>query len=136
MTDSPRPDIESRDDVDRIVSAFYHNIACDPLLGPYFDGVDLATHVPRLVDFWASVVFQSGTYRGQPFAPHARMDGLTARHFRRWLDRFEATVDGRFAGARADRMKQRARQVATIFQSKLGVLDPADVADRFESPAS
>lgn len=131
MANPPPPDIKSRDDVRRIVSAFYHDIARDPLLGPYFDGIDLAAHVPRLVDFWASVVFQSGTYRGRPFAPHARMDGLGAHHFRRWLSRFEATVDKRFAGPRADRMKQRARHIATIFQSKLGVLDPADVAARF-----
>lgn len=136
MNGVPLPDIQSRADVHQIVSAFYQDIADDPLLGSYFDDVNLSAHVPRLVEFWTSVVFQSGTYRGRPFAPHARMDGLTARHFRQWLKRFESTIDADFAGPRAKQMKQRARQIATIFQSKLGVLDPADVADRFESSAS
>ena len=124
-------DIQSRDDIRTIVDAFYRGIAEDPLLGPYFDDVDLEAHIPTLVEFWSSIVFQSGTYRGRPFEAHAALDGLEAQHFRRWLRRFEQTIDARFEGESADRMKQRARQIATVFQSKLGVLDEEDVARRY-----
>jgi len=124
-------DIQSRDDIRAIVGTFYRGIAEDPLLGPYFDDVDMGAHIPTLVEFWSSIVFQSGTYRGRPFEAHAALDGLEAQHFRRWLRRFEQTVDARFEGERADRMKQRARQIATVFQSKLGVLAEEDVAQRF-----
>ena len=127
----PSSDIQSRDDIRAIVNAFYRGIAEDPLLGAYFEGVDLDAHIPTLVDFWSSIVFQSGTYRGRPFEAHAALDGLEARHFRRWLNRFEQAVDARFEGDRADQMKQRARQIATVFQSKLGVLNEEDLAQRF-----
>lgn len=129
--DSTRSDIQSRADVRAVVDAFYRGLVDDPMVGPYFEDVDLDEHVPRLVEFWSSIVFQSGTYRGRPFDGHARLGGLEAKHFRRWLDRFERAIDARFAGTRADRMKQRARQIATIFQSKLDLLDEEDVPRRF-----
>ena len=43
------------------------------------------------------------------------------------VERFHRTVDGLFAGPRADLMKARAEQIAGVFQAKLGlwhVLDP------------
>lgn len=129
--DIARPDIRSRADVRRVVDAFYRGLVDDPMLGPYFAAVDLDEHVPRLVDFWSSIVFQTGTYRGRPFDTHARLEGLEARHFRRWLGRFEATLDAYFAGRRTERMKQRARQIATVFQSKLDLLEDEDVTQRF-----
>lgn len=129
-------DIQSRADVRQVVNAFYRGLADDLLVGPYFAEVDLDAHVPRLVDFWSSIIFQSGTYRGRPFEVHARLDGLEARHFRRWLEHFEATIDAQFAGENATWMKQQARRIATIFQSKLGVLDAEDVATRFDASAS
>lgn len=141
MSDSPTPrpaapsrDVETRADVRTVVRTFYRDIADDPLLGPYFDDVDLDAHIPTLVDFWSSVLFQTGTYHGRPFDPHAALDGLEARHFRRWLHRFTDTVDAHFRGPQAEQMKARARQIATIFQTKLGCLDEDDVAQRFASP--
>jgi hemoglobin len=128
-------DIETRDDVRAVVHAFYHNIADDPVLGPFFDAVDLEAHVPTLVDFWSSVLFHAGTYRGRPFEAHAALDGLAARHFRRWLNRFEGTIDARYAGPTAQTMKQRARQIATVFQTKLDCIDDADIERRFSSEA-
>ncbi|PEN07980.1 hypothetical protein CRI93_05925 [Longimonas halophila] len=124
-------DLTTREDVRTVVQAFYHDIAEDPSIGAFFDDVDMQAHVPKLVDFWCSVVFQTGTYRGRPFHAHAALNGLNADHFTRWLDRFESIIDERFAGPNAEQMKSRARHIATIFQSKLGVLRDEDVAERF-----
>lgn len=133
MSNTPetQSDLTTREDVHAVVQAFYHDIAEDPSIGAFFDDVDMQAHVPKLVDFWCSVVFQTGTYRGRPFDAHAALDGLNAEHFAQWLDRFEATVDARFAGPNAEQMKGRARHIATIFQSKLDVLRDEDVAERF-----
>jgi hemoglobin len=127
--------IEGRDDVETIVTAFYSNIASDPVLGRFFDDVDLDAHIPTLVDFWSSVLFHTGTYRGRPFQPHAALDRLEARHFRRWLDRLTSVVESRYAGPRADQMLARARQIATVFQTKLDCIDEADIARRFPDAA-
>lgn len=114
-------DLATEDDIRTVVHAFYGGIEEDPVLGAYFADVELASHLPRMVDFWSSIAFQSGQYRGQPFAPHARMPGLTRDHFARWVARFHRTVDAHFAGPRAERIKARADQIAGVFQVKLGL---------------
>lgn len=120
-SDIERRDLETVDDVRRVVHAFYGGIEADPLLGRYFAGLDWAAHLPTMVSFWSSVVFQLGAYRGRPFDPHARLDGLTRAHFARWVERFHATVRDRFVGPRADEMCARAEQIAGVFQVKLGL---------------
>ena len=119
--DAPTHDIETEDDVAAVVGAFYAGIEADPLLGRFFAGLDWEAHLPTMVRFWSSVVFQTGAYRGRPFDPHARMPGLTRAHFARWVERFHATVRDRFAGPRADAMCARAEQIAGVFQVKLGL---------------
>lgn len=114
-------DIQTEQDVREIVHAFYGGIEHDPSLGRFFAGLDMPRHLPRMVAFWCSVVFQTGTYHGRPFDAHLRLEGLTADHFARWLERFAATIDARFLGPNADRMKARAEQIAGIFQMKLGI---------------
>ena len=121
MPSDTSTDIQTRDDIQEIVEAFYGDIQEDPVLGRFFAGLDLEAHRPKMVAFWSSVVFQTGTYRGRPFDVHATLPDLEPRHFRQWLARFHGIVDARFAGEAADRMKQRAEQIATIFQIKLGL---------------
>lgn len=114
-------DLATDADVRRLVTAFYADIEADAVLGPFFGGVDWDAHLPRIVAFWSSVAFQTGAYRGQPFGPHARMPGLSATHFDRWVGRFHRTVDAHFAGPVADLVKARAEQIAGVFQVKLGL---------------
>ncbi len=120
---SERPDLETEDDVRAVVHAFYRDMETDPVLGPYFAGLDWTAHLPKMVRFWSSVVFQTGAYRGRPFDPHARMPGLRREHFAHWVGRFHRIVDAHFEGERARLMKARAEQIATIFQVKLGLWD-------------
>ena len=119
-------DIQTEADIRRIVHAFYTDITEDSVIGSYFKGVDMEAHLPKLCAFWSSVVFQTGAYRGRPFDKHVALENLQACHFERWLRRFDKTVDAHCAGERADRMKARAHQVATIFQIKLGVYAPGE----------
>jgi hemoglobin len=117
------PDIQHEADIQQIVDAFYGTITEDPVLAPFFATLDLDAHRPRMVAFWSAVVFSTGAYRGQPFEKHAALDGLEARHFDQWLHRFHATIDARFEGEAAMRMKRSAAQIAMVFQSKLGLLE-------------
>jgi len=114
-------DLSTNDDVRTVVHAFYGDIEADAVLGSYFADLDMPSHLPRMVAFWSSIVFQTGQYRGQPFTPHARMPGLAREHFARWVTRFHNTVDAHFAGPNADLMKARAEQIAGVFQVKLGL---------------
>lgn len=116
-----KPDLCTNADVEAVVRAFYAGVEADPILGPFFAGLDWTAHLPRMVAFWSSVVFHTGEYHGRPFDPHARMPGLNAVHFERWLDRFHAAVDARFSGEAAERMKGKAEGIAAVFQMKLGL---------------
>ena len=101
--------------------AFYAAVADDPLLAPYFSGLDMAAHMPRIVAFWSTMLFHTGRYTGNAFRPHQSMPGLAADHFSRWVATLERTIDARFAGEHADRMKDFAHRIAYSMQLRLGI---------------
>ena len=93
--DLPRADITTRADVVRLVDSFYDRVRADDLLGPIFDTVartDWAVHLPKMYDFWSTVVLRTRRYAGRPLDAHQRLPGLTAAHFARWLDLWRHTV--------------------------------------------
>ena len=120
MRPTPDRDLADRHLRDLLV-AFYETVERDELLAPYFAPVDMAAHMPRIVDFWSTIVFQTNRYTGNAFAPHATMQGLTGDHFARWLGVLERVVDARFAGPAATRMKEMAHRIAYSMQVRLGI---------------
>ena len=117
---APHRDLRDEDLHDLLVE-FYDRVAEDHLLAPYFAVVDMQAHMPRIVDFWSTMLFHSGRYSGNAFQPHARMPGLTAEHFERWLEILDATLDSRFEGANVRLMKGLARRIAYGMQVRLGI---------------
>ena len=104
-----------------VLTTFYDKVALDPLLAPYFAVVDMEQHMPRIVSFWATLVFDTGSYSGNAFKPHLAMPGLTGDHFARWLSTLEQTIDAEFSGPRANRMMFLAHRVAYCMQMRLGL---------------
>lgn len=123
MTD--RPDITTRADIDRLIEVFYADVMTDPQIGHIFTEVakiDPVTHFPRIAGFWESVLFDRGGYTGNPVQVHLELNRkveLDAAAFGRWLELWNATVDRLFAGATAEKAKQRAMSIAFVMQSKL-----------------
>jgi hemoglobin len=117
-----RYDITDRRDVMRLVDVFYDRLRDDEVLGPIFDDVaqvDWTSHLPRMYDFWETLLFAAGTYKGDPLAAHralARLTPLTSAEFDRWVALFHATVDDLFTGPMADDAKARAARIATTLQ--------------------
>src|SRR5438105_4589398 len=101
-----RFDITDRRDVAYLVNVFYDRVRDDDILGPIFDDiahVDWATHLPRMYDFWESVLFARGTFKGAPLVVHralARRTPLTTAAFDRWIALFQSTVDDLFSQGR------------------------------------
>ena len=63
----PQFDITDRRDVACLVNVFYDRVRDDGLLGTIFDDVahvDLATLLPRISDFWGSVLFGTAKFTG------------------------------------------------------------------------
>jgi hemoglobin len=124
-------DIETAQDVKRLVDAFYAKVNCDELLAPIFNetaNVDWPAHLPTMYRFWESLLFRSGNYQGAPFPKHAVLPVQQA-HFERWLTLFAETVDENFAGPKSKEAKIRAVCIADTFARRMGVLtDPATLA--------
>ncbi len=122
-------DIESRDDILRLVTTFYGTLFEDPVLGPIFRDVakvDLSKHIPTFADFWENILFQTGAYRGGLMAAHIRvhlMEPLDTGHLQRWLDTWEATVDELFIGPRANHAKVQAGRVGVNMFQRLAMFD-------------
>ena len=84
-------DIESRDDIFKLVRQFYVKLLDDESISYIFIDVakiDLEAHLPVLVDFWDMVLFQRDTYRKNAIQPHIHLHKLSPfqnHHFDTWL---------------------------------------------------
>jgi len=126
-----RTDLADRTDIIRVVDSFYARIRQDEKLGPIFDEiaqVDWAAHLPRMYDFWDSMLFRSGSFRGDPLGVHARLVAradMSLPTFRRWLALFRETVEELYAGPNAGILLRSAEEMANVIYSKInGVPDP------------
>ena len=125
MRGMPRHDIETREDVERLVRSFYGQALEDPFIGFIFTDVaklDLEAHVPQITSFWATVLLGEQSYSGGAFRPHAELhQKVTLRegHFDRWLQLWFGTVDELFKGERANLAKVHALRVARAFHERL-----------------
>ncbi|WP_434613339.1 group III truncated hemoglobin [Arthrobacter sp. A5] len=130
----PNSDLTNRDDVIRLVTAFYGRAFADPLLGPVFLDVahmDLARHMPIMADFWETVLFRARLYRRNALAVHFDLNAkepLTAAHFGRWLELWAATVDDLFHGEKARLAKLQAERIAGSIQRRVAGKTPSDFA--------
>lgn len=120
-------DIETFEDVKRLVDSFYEKVNRDQLLGPIFNDVaqvDWDAHLPKMYRFWESMLFQAATYAGAPFPKHAILP-VAQEHFERWVALFVETVKENFAGPKAEEAQMRAGCIADTFARRMGVLgDP------------
>jgi len=119
-----REDIRDEDLAPLLVD-FYATIANDALLAPYFEALDMTAHIPRIADFWSTLLFHSGRYTGNAFRPHLEMPGLRTEHFERWLATLGATLDASYAGPHTERMKVFAHRVGNSMQLRLGIAPAA-----------
>lgn len=124
------PDIETRQDCERLIRAFYGRAMTDEIIGFIFTDVarlDLEAHVPEITSFWETVLLGAKSYTGSAFEPHAALHAkvtLRAGHFERWLALWGETLDELFAGERAVAAKAHAMRVAYAFHGRLQTLAP------------
>lgn len=122
-------DITTRDDCERLVRAFYSRAMTDPILGFIFVDVaklDLEAHVPKITDFWETVLLGAQSYHGGAFRVHAELNAkvpLRAGHFERWLHLWRTTVDELFEGQTASLAKSHADRVGRAFYQRIEAIN-------------
>ena len=112
-------EITTQDDVNHLVREFYNKVLKDELLAPYFAGIELEHHLPRIAAFWALILIDQEGYKGNVYDKHAHLD-INNSHFDRWVQLFTETVDEYYVGEKAELAKQRAKLLQYTFVSKLG----------------
>ncbi len=138
-SDAP-PDLIDREGIILLVDRFYERIREDDLLGPIFSEiaqVDWETHLPKMYDFWDTVLFRSGTFRGNPLDAHAKLVAKTEMSrvkFDHWLEIFRQTVAELFEGENAEHIVRCAEDMANVIYSKINNVpdprfDPANLSD-------
>ena len=120
-----KPDIKSREDIKVFVDSFYLKVGKDEILSPIFNGVanvNWEAHLPKMYDFWESILFGTGSFKGSPMQKHYKLHAkypFKEEAFARWKALFNMTIDEYFYGEVANQAKTKALSIATVTQIKL-----------------
>jgi len=104
--------------IERMVRLFYEYGLRDEVLGPIFRAAihDWEPHIALVADFWSGAVHGTGRYRGNAFAPHAKLD-FDPEAFAHWLAAFERAAREALAPQDADIAVRVARHMSQSFRA-------------------
>lgn len=113
--------------VEQMVRRFYELGLADDVLGPIFRGAihDWEPHILVVRDFWCGSIYGSTRYKGNSFAPHARLR-FEPEAFGHWLTAFETAASECLPETDAARAIKVARHMAGSFQAGLFPFRDAD----------
>lgn len=111
-------DITVYEDIERLVNAFYDKLLHDKVTQDKFTNLDIKSHLPRIVDFWAFILIDKPGFTGNVFEKHIPLN-LQPLHFEKWVSLWTDTVKEMYAGPKAELAVQRAIVLSYTFQSKL-----------------
>jgi hemoglobin len=120
-----KKDIAGKEEIRLLVDAFYKKVKKDDIIGFIFTDiarVNWEQHLPVMYDFWENVLFQTGSYTGNPMVTHAQLHHrfpLTRVHFAQWKKLFLETIEEHFEGPNAEVARQRALSIATVMELKV-----------------
>ncbi|WP_316832221.1 group III truncated hemoglobin [Pedobacter aquatilis] len=123
-------DILNRNDIILLVDTFYGKVQEDKLIGPIFTDiakVDWSHHLPKMYDFWESILFGKAIYKGNPMISHFMLSekaSLKEKEFVAWKGIFFETVDNLFEGENSETIKQKAQSIADLMHFKLNSPKP------------
>lgn len=120
-------DTITRENIERLVTLFYHEAMKDPLIGHFFilelgedlSGEDWIEHIHLLVDFWSTVFLDDTLYYSDPYGPHFTIVGLEDEHFKRWLELFSDTSHQIYTPQIAAQFTQKGLEYAQDFMQRL-----------------
>lgn len=120
-------DVQTQDDLYKIVNDFYKKLFADDRINYIFTKVipvheNLEEHLQTLVKFWSQAILGTGGYFNNLTQMHLDVDmksHLTKELFEIWLTHFEAAINENFEGLNCERMKNMAHNLSSIMQIKI-----------------
>ncbi|MFB6317339.1 group III truncated hemoglobin [Saccharicrinis sp. FJH54] len=116
-----KKDIETFEDIKKLVDTFYANARKDALIGPIFEKYlsgHWDEHLEKLYRFWQTIILREMAYYGKPIEVHFKMM-LADNHFGNWMEIWNATVTSMYEGPLAERAKLRGRTMSEAFLKKI-----------------
>lgn len=126
-------DLAGRADVEALLRRFYGRVLLDDVLAEPFTELrikGLDSHIPVMADFWETVLFRAGLYRGSAMHAHRHVHQqtpLSGRHFVRWLTTWNNTVDEMFQGPIAEHAKTQSARIAWAMHRRLTGTDTPEL---------
>ena len=118
-------DIQSREDIELLMTSFYEKVKKDDTIGFIFNDVARVNwehHIPVICDFWETILLDAASYKKNAMEVHYILNRKVAfeeKYFQRWLSLFFETVDQFFTGKVAALAKTRAKSIADLMQFKM-----------------
>ncbi len=118
-------DIASREHIIQLINRFYEQVTQDETIGFIFNDiakVNWEKHLPLMYDFWETILLDTAAYKENVMGIHFSLNRkvpLEEKHFKRWLELFNSTVDSLYQGEIATLAKKRASSIASLMQFKM-----------------
>lgn len=117
--------LETREDIELLVNTFYDKIKKDEIIGFFFNDiakVNWNEHLPKMYQFWETLLFGQVSYKGNPMAAHFPINEIKAmekHHFDHWLKVWTATVEELFIGTKAEMAIYKAQNISQLMAYKM-----------------
>ena len=123
----PKFDV-TRDEIERVVAAFYARIREHPGLGPVFAAhiTDWPPHEAKIARFWANAILHERDYDGNPMQVHRAAGNVRPGMFETWLDLFDRVL--------AQELTPEKAQAWSAMTHKIGRSLRAGVVERMQGP--
>ncbi len=118
-------DIQTQEDLYKVVDDFYQKLLADDAISYIFTDVvkvKLEEHLPILVTFWSQSILGTGGYYNNLTQIHLDLNTksyLSKELFEIWLNHFETAINENFQGINCERMKNQAHNLSSIMQIKI-----------------
>lgn len=119
------PDINSRADIEQLMTRFYDKVKRDDVIGYIFNDIAKTNwehHIPVIVDFWEGILLDTTTYRRNAMDVHYQLhqkEPFRREFFDRWLFLFKETLDEMFEGPRAGLAWKRGKSIADLMAFRM-----------------
>jgi hemoglobin len=111
-------DVQNRTDILNVLHAFYSEVQKDPVIGIFFTEiirVDWEQHIPKIADFWESLLFGTQNYSGNVMEKHLHLNALKAiqaNDLDIWFSYWERTIRKMYLGYKSEEMISRGKSIA------------------------
>jgi hemoglobin len=117
----PSRDIETLDDIIKIVDYQYKQLLSDSITSSKFSHLEVKAHMPIIYGFWGFLILGSPhEYKGSAYEKHVPLN-LEKIHFDKWLQFLSEGIDIYCTGPKAQMMKERAQHLGLVFKAKMNL---------------